>query len=114
MRRLRGNRIEPLWLAITGAGLRREEALGLRIEDLQFEPVALMDGSDGWVCRALVHEAVTQQDGRKTTKTCRTRWATICEPFAGRLREVTSAMGPGSLMRRIDGRDMAVSSMSQH
>lgn len=105
--RLQGTRIEPLWLAIVGGGLRREEALALRVpDDFAFDTVSNMDGTEGTVCRVLVDKALTRLDGLKGTKTHRTRTVTISDPFASRLKDVIGHMGPGGLFRRVDGADM--------
>lgn len=80
MPRLRGLPLESCWLCMVGAGLRREEALGLRWRD-----VRLRDG----MVELAVHRARTELDGVKRSKTRRSvRIAVVAEPFASRLMEL--------------------------
>ena len=89
LRRVRGERIEPLFLALLGGGLRPEEGLPLWWEDLSFTPVTLMDGSDGLMCHASVYKSWTQKDGLHGTKNqFSTRMVPIPEPFSSRLAEL--------------------------
>lgn len=112
MRRLKGERIEPLWLVMVGGGLRREEALAVDASALLFDDVTLMDGTGAVLCRVTVDSARTQWDeGPKGTKTHQTRVVTIGEPFSSRLRLLAGLMGPGSLFRRLDGGDMSPGSV---
>lgn len=94
MRRLRDERIEPLWLALVGGGLRPEEGLGLWWSDVSFTDVTLMDGSDGVMAHACVTKAWTEADGLHRTKNGFSRRLTpIAEPFSSRLAEL-SLEGP--------------------
>lgn len=78
--RLRGLPLEPCWLCMVGAGLRREEALALRWRD-----VRRRDG----VVELAVHRARTEKDGIKATKTARSvRIAQMVEPLGSRLMEL--------------------------
>lgn len=89
LRRVRGERIEPLFLALLGGGLRVEEGLPLWWGDLSFVPVTLMDGSDGLMCHASVYKSWTQKDGLHGTKNqFSTRMVPIPEPFSSRLAEL--------------------------
>ena len=83
MPRLRGLPLEPCWLCMVGAGLRREEALALRWRD-----VRRRDG----VVELAVWRARTERDGIKATKTARSiRVAQVAEPFGSRLMELEGA-----------------------
>lgn len=101
MRRLRGDRLEPLWLVMAGGGLRREEALALFWGDVSFAV-----GTDGGTAaRVLVDDALTEADGRKPVKTRYSRRvAPVGEPFSSRLAELAGApaeplctLGPSSV-----------------
>ena len=92
--RMRGERMEPLFLALLGGGLRVEEGIPLWWDDLGFSPVTLMDGSDGLMCHASIYKSWTQKDGLHGTKNrFSTRMVPIPEPFASRLAEL-SVEGP--------------------
>lgn len=89
MERLRGERIEPLWLAISGGGLRPEEGLALWWSDVSFADVTLMDGTDGIMAHARVTKSWTDADGLHMTKNAFSRrLAPIAEPFSSRLAEL--------------------------
>jgi integrase len=78
---LEGVPLETCWLAMVGAGLRREEALALRWKDVRRIEVA---GHD--VTQIAVHRAKTYEDGVKRTKTRRSvRIVAVVEPFGARL-----------------------------
>lgn len=84
--RLEGDRMEPLVLAMLGGGLRVEEAIPLWWQDLEFDQVTLMDGSDGLMCHASIYKAWTPRDGLHGTKNrFSTRVVPIPEPFSSRL-----------------------------
>lgn len=84
MRRLRGLPIESCWLAMIGAGLRREEALALRWRDVRRIKVAGRD-----VTQIAVHGANTAKDGIGATKTKKSvRIVAMVEPFGARLWEL--------------------------
>lgn len=90
MERLRGGKLEALWLVMAGGGLRREEALALFWGDLSFAPGV----GGGVAARVLVDDALTEADGRKPVKTRYSRrTAPVGEPFSSRLEEI--AGGPG-------------------
>lgn len=81
---LRGVPLETCWLAMVGAGLRREEALALRWKDVRR---VMIDGHE--VTQIAVHRANTALDGIKRTKTQRSiRIVTMMEPFGARLWEL--------------------------
>lgn len=81
---LRGSNVEPIWLAMVGAGLRREEALALEWRDVRRVPI---DGR--MVTQIAVWRALTADDGMKRTKTERSRRiAAVVEPFGERLWEL--------------------------
>ena len=87
--RLRGCPMEPLWLALIGAGLRVSEGLGLWWQDIEFSPVRHADGEAGLIAQALVWKSWTRKDGWKTTKTpSSVRRVPIPDPFATRLAEL--------------------------
>lgn len=82
--RLRDLPIETCWLAMVGAGLRREEALALRWKDVRRIKVAGRD-----VTQIAVHAANTAVDGLGTTKTrMSNRIVAMVEPFGARLWEL--------------------------
>lgn len=99
MPRLRGLPLEPCWLCMVGAGLRREEALALRWKD-----VRRRDG----VTELAVHRARTEKDGIKCTKTAQSvRIAQMIEPMGARLMELAGepkalvcAVSAGNLSKR--------------
>lgn len=80
MERLRGLPLETCFLAMVGAGLRREEALALRWVDVRRK--------DG-VTQIAVHAANTAKDGVGITKTKKSmRIVVVAEPFGSRLWEL--------------------------
>lgn len=80
MPRLRDLPLEPCWLCMVGAGLRREEALALRWRDVRVR---------SGVVELAVHRARTEKDGIKATKTARSvRIAAMVEPMGSRLMEM--------------------------
>lgn len=80
MPRLRDLPLEPCWLCMVGAGLRREEALALTWRDVRVR---------GGVVELAVHRARTEKDGIKATKTARSvRVAAMVEPMGARLMEL--------------------------
>ena len=84
MKRLRGLPLETCWLAMVGAGLRREEALALRWKDVRRIKVAGRE-----VTQIAVHGANTAKDGMGTTKTAKSvRIVAMVEPFGARLWEL--------------------------
>ena len=99
---LRGNPIEPCWLCMVGAGLRREEALALHWRDVRRIEIG---GSE--VTQLAVHHALTAADGFKRTKTRRSvRIVSVAEPFGERLWELrgkadeyVSALGVSNINR---------------
>lgn len=94
MSRLRGDRIEALWLAMIGGGLRPEEALALWWSDISMTPVLHMDGTDGWMVRLSITKSWTEADGLHGTKNrFSTRLVPVPDPFATRLLEL-SVQGP--------------------
>ena len=82
---LRGLPVETPWLCMVGGGLRLEEAMALRWKDVRRVEVA-----PGVVAtQVAVHHALTEDDGRKRTKTTRSvRIATLAEPMGERLWEL--------------------------
>lgn len=88
-RRLRGDRIEALYLATVGAGLRVEEGLALMWERMRPESLSYIGGGDGWMLHCAVTVVWTEQDGYKAPKNrFSARVAPIAEPFASRLLEL--------------------------
>ena len=88
---MRDNPLEALWLFMVGGGLRREEAYALFWRDVRFENVTNLDGSNSLLCLALIDDAVTIDDGRKSVKTAFSkRTAVIGAPFSKRLLELNS------------------------
>ena len=84
MQRLRGLPLETCWLAMIGAGLRREEALALRWRDVRRIKVAGRE-----VTQLAVHGANTAKDGMGATKTSKSvRIVAMVEPFGERLWEL--------------------------
>lgn len=83
MKRLRGLPIETCWLAMVGAGLRREEALALRWKD-----VRRVNVGGRMVTQLAVHAARTAKDGRLSTKNRQMRIVAMVEPFGERLWEL--------------------------
>ena len=82
--RLRGLPIETCWLAMVGAGLRREEALAIRWKDVRRIEIA-----GRMVTQIAVHAANTAVDGMGTTKTRQSiRVVAVTEPFGERLWEL--------------------------
>ena len=100
---LRGNPIEPCWLVMVGAGLRREEALALKWRDVRRIKVGGRE-----VTQLAVHHALTALDGFKRAKTRRSvRIVAMVEPFGERLWELRGAdgdyvslLGVGNISRR--------------
>ena len=86
MKRLRGLPIEPCWLCMVGAGLRREEALALRWKDVRRIKVAGRE-----VTQIAVHAANTAKDGRLSTKNKKLRIVAMVEPFGNRLWELAGS-----------------------
>lgn len=84
MQRLRCLPLETCWLAMIGAGLRREEALALRWKDVR--RTEMPDGRR--VTQIAVHAANTAKDGRLTTKNKKLRIVAVSEPFGSRLWEL--------------------------
>ena len=103
MDRLRGLPIETCWLAMIGAGLRREEALALRWKDVRRIKVAGRE-----VTQIAVHAANTAVDGIGTTKTKKSvRIVAMVEPFGSRLWELAGdkedlicSLSPKNISRR--------------
>ena len=95
MRRLEGARIEPLWLALVGGGLRPEEGLALWwSEDVSFSDVTRMDGTGGVMAHLRIVKAWTERDGLHGTKNRFSRRVVpVSDPFASRLEEL-SVQGP--------------------
>ena len=100
--RLRGLPIETCWLAMIGAGLRREEALALRWKDVRRINVAGRE-----VTQIAVYAANTAKDGRKENKTRKPRTVAMVEPFGARLWELrrdrdrqVCVMSPKNISRR--------------
>ena len=86
---LRGNPIEPCWLCMVGAGLRKEEALALHWRD-----VRRIEVGGQMVTQLAVHHALTAEDGFKRTKTRRSvRIVAMVEPFGERLWELRGDAG---------------------
>lgn len=84
MKRLHGLPIETCWLAMIGAGLRREEALALKWKDVRRVMVA-----GRMVTQIAVHAANTSKDGIGITKTAKSvRIVAVAEPFGARLWEL--------------------------
>ncbi len=84
MHRLRGLPIETCWLAMVGAGLRREEALALKWKDVRRVRVAGRN-----VVQIAVHAANTAVNGMGATKTKKSvRIVAMVEPFGARLWEL--------------------------
>lgn len=81
---MRGVPLETCWLAMVGAGLRREEAMALTWKD-----VRRIDVGDQPVTQIAVYKALTERDGLKRTKTERSvRIVAVVEPFGSRLWEL--------------------------
>ena len=81
---LRGVPLEPCWLCMVGAGLRREEALALTWRDVRRISIG-----GRMVTQLAVYKAYTAQDGLKRTKTRRSvRIVAVMEPFGARLWEL--------------------------
>ena len=81
---LRGVPLEPCWLCMVGAGLRREEALALDWKD-----VRRIEIGGRMVTQLAVYKAYTEQDGLKRTKTRQSvRIVAVIEPFGERLWEL--------------------------
>lgn len=79
---LAGLPVETAWLAMVGGGLRLEEAMALRWRDVRRTEVA----PGVTATQVAVHHALTEDDGRKRTKTMRSvRIATLAEPMGARL-----------------------------
>ena len=84
MQRIRCLPLETCWLAMGGAGLRREEALALRWKDVRRIKVG---GHE--VTQIAVHAANTAKDGMGITKTRKgIRIVAVSEPFGARLWEL--------------------------
>ena len=81
---MRGVPLETCWLAMVGAGLRREEALALTWRDVRrIEIEGVM------VTQIAVYKALTNRDGLKQTKTKKSvRIVAVVEPFGERLWEL--------------------------
>lgn len=89
LRRMEGQRIEPLFLVLLGGGLRPEEGVPLWWSDLAFTPVTRMDGSDGCMAHVSVYKSWTDADGVHATKNeFSTRLVPVGDPFASRLAEL--------------------------
>ena len=89
MDRLAGDRVEPLWLALVGGGLRVEEGLAMWWDDVSLSPVTHMDGTAGAVAHLSVTKAWTVADGLKVTKNrYSTRIVPVPDPFASRLADL--------------------------
>jgi len=81
---MRGVPLETCWLAMVGAGLRREEALALTWRDVRRVEI---DGR--MVTQIAVYKALTAKDGLKRTKTKQSvRIVAVVEPFGERLWEL--------------------------
>lgn len=81
---MRGVPLETCWLAMVGAGLRREEALALTWRDVRRISI---DGR--MVTQIAVYKALTNRDGLKQTKTRKSvRIVAVVEPFGERLWEL--------------------------
>ena len=81
---MRGVPLETCWLAMVGAGLRREEALALTWRD-----VRRVDVGGTPVTQIAVYKALTAADGLKQTKTRGSvRIVAVVEPFGSRLWEL--------------------------
>lgn len=81
---MEGVPLETCWLAMVGAGLRREEALALEWRD-----VRRVDVNGTPVTQIAVYKALTAKDGLKRTKTRRSvRIVAVVEPFGSRLWEL--------------------------
>lgn len=79
-----GCQFEGAWLAMVGAGLRMEEAFALRWKDVRRIQIGGL-----MVTQLAVHAAETVADGRKRTKTKRSRRiAAMVEPFGERMWEL--------------------------
>lgn len=88
MGRLEGHRIEPLFLALVGGGLRVEEGLALWWEDLEAMD-AVGGGGRGTMLHASITKAWTEADGLHGTKNeFSRRLVPIPDPFASRLMEL--------------------------
>lgn len=88
MQLMRGLPLEPVWLAMVGAGLRLEEAFALRRADVRRISIG---GSE--VTQLAVHHATNAQDGRHRTKSRKSvRIATMLEPFGLRLWSIAERM----------------------
>lgn len=90
---MRGLRLEPVWLAMVGAGLRMQEAFAIRRMDVRRSEVAIDDnGTSICATQLAIHHAETATDGRKRTKTTRSvRIVTMLEPFGSRYWELAEA-----------------------
>lgn len=91
---MHGLRLEPVWLAMVGAGLRMQEAFALRPMDVRRAQIATDDdGSPIMATQLAIHHAESIEDGRKRTKTRRSvRIVTMLEPFGGRYHELACAV----------------------
>lgn len=88
--RMRGSTLETVFLAMVGAGLRREEALALRWRD-----VRRVEINGRMLTQLAVHHALTAADGYKRTKTKGSvRIVAMVEPFGERLWDLR---GEGTL-----------------
>lgn len=81
MKRLEGVPLEPVFLLMAGAGLRREEAIAVCWEDITLNGQGQLF--------VYVNKAKTDYDGVKETKTKHSvRTVVVPEPFASRLEEL--------------------------
>lgn len=94
MGRLGGHRIEALFLALVGGGLRVEEGLALTWGDLSATEVKMLDGTDGLMVHVAVTKAWTQADGLHGTKNAFSRrLVPVAEPFSSRLMALAGEPG---------------------
>lgn len=98
LRRLRGEQLFPLWLAMVGCGLSRSEALALDWEDIRWDTCLMLDGKRHWVAYVTVRSAFTAEDGMKEPKNDRRyRSVPMQPPFSDALRECSECMGTGPI-----------------
>lgn len=92
---MRGLRLEPVWLAMVGGGLRMQEAFALRKMDVRRSSISGdEDGAPVMATQLAVHHAESIDEGRKRTKTARSvRIVTMLEPFGERYWELVCAKG---------------------
>lgn len=113
--RLRNHPMEAVVLAFVGGGFRREEVLALYpARDITWATVTSIDGKELMVGRGIIREAVTQLDGRKSTKTWHERPFTIAPPFADRLHEIVADWPEDRpFLCRMDGKPLKLSSVPE-